>query len=170
MTFEAKKTYRTKRGRTAQVCNDHGSAHGLPYRIVVLGDAAWADRDGMFGDDRMLPGAIEDEQPDIDVIAGMAATIEENVKQIGTLQKTLLRLIDHLGLMVGDYGRVYPKPEPKPTVKGGWMNVWRDDSGNLEYGKPYPNQGEAMIARSKCSSLHFVACIQIPDITEGEGL
>jgi hypothetical protein len=69
LDFEVGKTYRTLLNRTAQVCNWHGPRMAQPYRIFVLGDAAWANHSGVFctGDnlnkcaDVMLPGAIEDQ-------------------------------------------------------------------------------------------------------------
>lgn len=69
--FQCGKTYRTARGRTAQVRNDHGPALVRPYHIVVGGQTGWATDDGQFSirtdsataveDDYMLSGAIEDE-------------------------------------------------------------------------------------------------------------
>lgn len=224
MSFEAKKTYRTQHGRTAQVCNDHGAAHSLPYRIVVLGDCMWAARDGAFkiyGDgDRMLPGAIEDEKPKVEqaglmvvdafemhrrfnvvtdtmdelrrrinvqgtTIAGMAAKIEGMQVYIdgsdarfdnhGTRLMNLQDRICKLEDRVDYHGIRLPTPEPtKPTIKGGWVNVM--DAPTLDQGRmlmgPYDSRDEAdsFFRDRRDPRYRRLACIQIPDFTEGEGL
>lgn len=94
--------------------------------------------------------------------------LQEQAKQIATLQRTVDRLFEHLKLYVGDYGRIYPKPEPKGVMRGGWINVYRYDRVPVLHVSPI-----IFRTREECDTEgtgHRVACIHIPDFTEGEGL
>lgn len=55
----------------------------------------------------------------------------------------------------------------KATIKGGWVNVYRnvDADGTMMFGRVHSSREEA-----DTHHLKRIACIQIPDITEGEGL
>lgn len=58
---------------------------------------------------------------------------------------------------------------PKPTIKGGWVNVyWNKHRKIAMVGELYPTQAEA--GADGTGARARIACIQIPDIQEGEGL
>lgn len=64
-----------------------------------------------------------------------------------------------------------PTP-PKRTIKGGWFNVYQDGCGGRPvYDGPWSReQAERQQYACPHPDLPRVACIQIPDCTEGEGL
>ena len=88
-------------------------------------------------------------------------------------------LIDKLGIEVGHYGKVRMKDLKrqdfeqamtdgcKPVIKGGWLNIWRCEHGLKWDSIPRPTRQAADTAPGLGVR---IACIQIPDITEGEGL
>lgn len=56
---------------------------------------------------------------------------------------------------------------PKPTIKGGWVNVYRDRSGVAARIADYVWADKE---DADAAGIDRIACIQIPDIQEGEGL
>lgn len=56
--------------------------------------------------------------------------------------------------------------KPKRVIKGGWINVYEGPKGSANIGALCESKVEADMFHSPSR----VACIQIPDITEGEGL
>jgi hypothetical protein len=56
---------------------------------------------------------------------------------------------------------------PKRVIKGGWLNVYRDGSGYRLDDKPCSDK---RAVDGFTPSGERIACIQIPDFTEGEGL
>jgi hypothetical protein len=91
--------------------------------------------------------------------------------RIEALEKCVKGILKHHGLMVGDYGMVHPVPETesaattKRTIKGGWVNVYSGIDRNIGLGGVYEDKVDADTYGN-----HRIACIRIPDITEGEGL
>jgi hypothetical protein len=96
-------------------------------------------------------------------------------------RSTFMSLLDKLGYEIGDYGRVKQKAAPfmstavdppKRTIKGGWVNVYvRRPPGERE------TLNDSLVtfyvtrqAADAAAASNRIACIQIPDITEGEGL
>ena len=220
--FEIGKTYKTRSGRKAKVIYltdnrligidlDDNSAEDWRF------NGQYESRAGSGMD--LLPGAIEDEKPDIDVIAGMAAKIDElenraantsisnarmiskideSAQHIGTLQQMVRLLMDKVEAQGGQISDLFsqirkqrlqlrgdlpidagitkdhwkPTQEmvdravamsspPKRTIKGGWLNVYRGDH------MPWHVDREEA---DEAASPSRIACIQIPAITEGEGL
>lgn len=90
---------------------------------------------------------------------------DEQAKHIGTLQEAQRLTISRLDYHAHYFG--LPKfaslgPEAKPTIKGGWANVYKFGSMNLHPTREAADQ--AAIGNSR------IACIQIRDIAAGEGL
>lgn len=109
------------------------------------------------------------EKPHIDVIAGMAAKIDESAQHIGTLQQMVRLLMDKVGKLevAAVCDPIIASAEPKRTIKGGWVNVYAGDLGFASLSEwTYETKGEADYKANRGR----IACIQIPDITEGEGL
>jgi hypothetical protein len=52
-------------------------------------------------------------------------------------------------------------PAPKPVIKGGWLNIYKDS-------QPVWHRTRALADGG--AGAYRIACIRIPDITEGEGL
>lgn len=83
-----------------------------------------------------------------------ATPVEQAINQINTDLDELRKRIDYHGIRL---------PAAKPTIKGGWVNVYRDFSAW------HPTRQDADDAA--WSQLgHRIACLRIPDFTEGEGL
>lgn len=141
----------------------------------------------------ILADAANQHTQRIQALEETAEVTEGNTKHIGTLQtaqiKTFERLdaletarawidtfevkrsadainaeIDDIKARINHHGIKMPEPT-KPTIKGGWMNVYFP-RGEFSFDRPYPTKAEAVARR--CDGC--IACIQIPDITEGEGL
>jgi hypothetical protein len=126
--------------------------------------------------------------------------IDQAIKPIGTLQQSMIRLIgwartrgfaytgDGGGMLGPDYARkvachpgsaglsdeqlnpLNSRAKPKRTIKGGWVNVYLDEYGRASVGSLHPTKEGAVGLRSATETAPIIACIQIPDITEGEGL
>jgi hypothetical protein len=62
-------------------------------------------------------------------------------------------------------------PAPKRIIKGGWVNVYRGDynGAHIDASKRWANKGDAE-ADTFGDTRERIACIFIPNITEGEGL
>jgi hypothetical protein len=144
----------------------------------------------------LMPGAIEDghgAQADINKMmnARPEPTMESRVSALECqmpaalgltptdrpatpVEEAINALHDRLKIVEG-FLRRYTFPEPlntsaeaKRTIKGGWVNVYDEhENYGLPLGKVYGTK--ALADADECSS-HRLACIHIPDITEGEGL
>jgi len=60
--------------------------------------------------------------------------------------------------------------QPKRTIKGGWLNVWAVDGGGRAMNPTLFDTKDEADKHAAEDSGTRIACIQIPDITEGEGL
>lgn len=87
--------------------------------------------------------------------------------QVDALRKHLNQLITILGYEIGDYGRVQLKRQEasiKRIIEGGWVNFYPEGGWG-------PDGPHATKHKADCQAgTGRIACIQIPDITEGEGL
>lgn len=59
-----------------------------------------------------------------------------------------------------------PQTPYKPTIQGGWLNVYRAGSLAIDIKGRYLTK----VVADEAARPDRIACIQIPDITEGEGL
>ena len=96
------------------------------------------------------------------VIAGMAAKIEQLTERADVVDRRLGQIIAHVGVPMNAAA-----PPTKRTIKGGWVNVYDYGHGVLHCSPIF------FRTRAECDTEGTnspIACIQIPDITEGEGL
>lgn len=98
--------------------------------------------------------------PGVDLAARVEA-IHERVNDVW-------RAVDDVRKEFDTFRAVERLTRPKPTIKGGWFNVYRGDYGRPQYVGPYSR--EMADSESQGDARCRIACIQIPDITEGEGL
>lgn len=172
--FEEGKRYRT---RGAGIAKIKKIGTGSPVELYAIYGSI-EDRDHWWGIKGnwvsepsaldLMPGAIEDEPTVVEddglglqaqitilrnrlndqthVIASMAAKIEAMTQQLDERAK-------------GD-------DQVLSNHKGGWVNVYSARGGRTSLSGFYPTKADAHAG----SSPDRIACIQIPDITEGEGL
>lgn len=62
-----------------------------------------------------------------------------------------------------------PTP-PKRTIKGGWVNVWFKGGGGVALDPNIRDTKASADSYASGDEGRRIACIQIPDFTEGEGL
>lgn len=172
--FMYDKIYRTRNGinvekvrRAGQCWRGHACDDEGGYDCVWLSDGrVQAGRESPCD---LMPGAIEDEQQ-----MGEGGMSDELLKRVVNLMNKVEFIDDHsrqiaslkerVAKLEHDHG---PHEPAKRTIKGGWANVYRYHNGNIQI-TPCMFR-----TRAECDGEgtdHRIACIQIPDIEEGEGL
>jgi len=130
----------------------------IPPTIELL------DEDTLKTQDRAI--GILDER--VDNLEKHCEALQGRIEAVERTRGAFTSLLGLLGYEIGDFGRVQPKRQEasiKRIYKGGWANVVVDRGGKLHIGYAWLTKAEADgLAAGR------IACIQIPDITEGDGL
>ncbi len=109
--------------------------------------------------------------------ARIAKMSEEHANDVAA---TDLRM-DRLSAKIGDlfdqidslrgWAEKHEHPAPaKRTIKGGWLNVWANPTADRVVGPIVFNSRFEADRSARIDSGTRIACIKIPDFTEGEGL
>lgn len=192
--FEAGKTYRAVNNalmKVIEVRADGGfractikHGNGNPNIVSVVYDSRGVTIQPGWSDYNLFYGAVEEESEAVKAYRAthaMAERIDNLEKHCEALQGRLDQadneigfLARHLGFSVADGQIVRLNGDPirqseasiKRVIKGGWVNVYKKDGAVGAIGPIYQNKGLCDHFRMA----DVIACIQIPDITEGEGL
>jgi len=94
-----------------------------------------------------------------DLQAALGKTSNDWPREPTAIEKRITALQNDIGIAV--------RSAPRRTIKGGWVNVYQGMLGFAAFGNTtFETKGEADFKGGP----NRIACIQIPDITEGEGL
>lgn len=192
--FKPGYTYRTKNGSIMRLMSqrEFGSLTGKSGGnecVTLMYDKAGHARGGGWEAFDLLPGAIEDEPMDGEEVDGtgdatdrlnkLEAQVTDLFRQLHTERDNRAREIKVVLDTVesGRRGLVYrldcidkrwrgTKAAPK-QIKGGWVNVYRAGTRQW-YGHVHDSRSDANFEAA--TQMTRLACIQIPDFTEGDGL